>query len=356
MRGILFGFLLGAILWLSCQRVSVEYPSFPQTKEGRELRHFLKGVRVVALAVESPSADVWGQDADISQAFIRIVPAKIFQAFSEDSYFKMVDLSKRTDIIDEASLSLTGITNGRSKLGELLGAEAILYISVGKPVYECSLEMRADYRAIGMLLLQAAANANSNKRRGHSPAPIRQNNDPVMKPTGVRKLLLPIEATLVRVDTGESKKAVISKPTTIYNGAGATSCPAMLESLSQALTEVIPEMEVRLAPKLETKSIRIFTDDDDQEIASYLSEGYEEIKGDTPSFNRAKLAWEKADAKSAGKSWAAKANLATYYFSQGDFEKAAELYESAVKLGSNKKSYLKDLSKIASSAAEAIEE
>ncbi|EQA38821.1 tetratricopeptide repeat protein [Leptospira inadai serovar Lyme str. 10] len=358
MRRILLGFLVGAILWLSCQRVSVEYPSFPQTKEGRELRHFLKGVRVVALAVEPPTADVWGQDSDVSQAFLRIVPAKIFQAFSEDSYFKMVDLSKRADIIDEASLSLTGITNGRAKLGELLGVEAILYISVAKPVYECSLEMRADYMAMGMLILQAAANANSNNRRGHrrSSAPIRSNNDPVLKPTGVRKLLLPIEATLVRVDTGESKKAVISKPSTIYNSVGATSCPALLESLSQALTEVIPEMEIKLSPKAETKNIRIFTDDDDPEIAFYLSEGYEEIKGDTPSFNRAKLAWEKADAKSAGKSWAAKANLATYYFSQGDFEKAAELYDSAIKLGSNKKGYLKDLSKIASSAAEAIEE
>ncbi|TGK20777.1 lipoprotein LipL41 [Leptospira fluminis] len=351
-------FLIGLTTWLSCQRLEVEYPSYPKTPEGKELRHFLKGVRVVGLSVEKPTEEIWGSDIDASQAFIRIVPAKIFEAFSEDSYFKMIDLSKQPDLLNEMSLSLIGITENRAKFGELSGAEALLYINVAKPVSECSEELRPDYWAIGILVLQAAASANSKSKHGgryrsHTPSPQRvQNSDPIMKMTGVRKITLPIEATLVRIDTGESKSVTISKASTIYNSPGAVSCPAMLDSLSQALTESIPELEARLSPKIATEKIRIFTEDEDPEVASYLEEGYLEIKGETPSFHRAKSAWEKADAKASGKCWAAKANLATYYFSRGDFEKASELYESAAKLNAKKEKYLRDLGKTAASAAD----
>ncbi len=348
-------FLLMVFLFSSCQGVRVEYPFFPSTPEGRELRKFLKGVRTVGLAVEPTKSEIWVEDYDVSRSFMAIVPAKIYEAFSEDSYFKMIDLSKRADIINEATLSLTGITQSRAKLGSLLGAEAILYITVSRPVSECSTELRMDYLALGVTILQAAASANSKNKRHRSLAPATQTVDPVMKPTGVRRLLLPIDASLVRVDTGETKKAVISKPAVVYNGAGDTSCPAMLESLSTALDELIPEIETRLSPKIKSENVSIFTEDEDPEIAGYLEEGYEEIKGDTPSFKRAKDAWEKADQKAKGKSWAAKANLATYYFSQGDFEQATEVYEQAAKLGGPKESYLMDLRKLTSSAAEAIE-
>ncbi|TGK06779.1 lipoprotein LipL41 [Leptospira semungkisensis] len=355
-RNLLYVFIAGFI-YTSCQSVRVEYPYFAQTKEGRELRIFLKGVRNVGLAVEPPKSDVWAEDYDVSRSFLAVVPDKIFEAFSNDSYFKLIDLSKRADVLNEQTFTLTGITQNRIQVGNLLGAEAILYISVARPASECTIEMRADYWAMGVQVLQVAAAANQSRRHrsygggGYGG----QQAQPVMRPTGVRRILLPIEASLVRVDTGETKKAVITKPVVVDSGAGDTNCSAMLESLSKALDETIPEIEARLSPRVKTESVSIFTKDEDPEIESFLTDGYEEIKGETPSFQRAKAAWEKADQKAKGKSWAAKANLATYYFSQGDFEKASELYDQAAKLGGPEESYLIDLRKLTASAAEAIE-
>ncbi|TGK02762.1 lipoprotein LipL41 [Leptospira langatensis] len=356
MRRNLLYIFIACFIYASCRSVRVEYPYYPQTKEGRELRVFLKGVRNVGLAVEPPKSDVWMEDYDVSRSFLAVVPEKIFEAFSNDSYFKLIDLSKRADILNEQTFSLTGITQNRIEMGKLLGAEAILYISVARPVSECTIEMRADYWAMGVQALQVAAAVNQNRRyRSYGPVYGAPQSQPVMRPTGVRRILLPIEASLVRVDTGEMKKAVITKPVVVDNGAGDTNCPAMLDSLSKALDETIPEIEARLSPRVKSENVSIFIKDEDPEIESYLTEGYEEIKGETPSFQRAKAAWEKADQKAKGKSWAAKANLATYYFSQGDFEKASELYDQAVKLGGPEESYLIDLRKLSSSAAEAIE-
>ncbi|MFB5652688.1 lipoprotein LipL41 [Leptospira wolffii] len=351
----LLSFISILIFLGSCKGVRVEYPFYPPTPEGRDLRIFLKGVRNVGLAVEPAKADVWMEDYELSRSFMLMVPGKIYEAFAEDSYFKMIDLSKRADILNEATLSLTGIVQSRVKLGNLLGAEAILYVTVGRPVSECSIELKTDYLAMGMTILQAAAAANSKNRRHRAIAPISPAQDPVMKPTGVRRILLPIEASLVRVDSGETKKAVISRPSVVYNGVGDTSCPALLQSLSVALEEAIPDIEARLSPKIKTERVSIFTEEEDPEVSAFLEEGYEEIKGETPSFNRAKQAWEKADQKAKGKSWAAKANLATYYFSQGDFEKASDLYDQASKLNGPEKDYLNDLRRISSAAAEAVE-
>lgn len=338
---------------LSCDGFEVVYPFYPRTPEGRELKRFLTGVQTVGLAVDPGRPETWKEDFAQVTPFLRIAPAKIFEAFSADSYFKVIDLSKRADIINEANLSLAGITQSRMNIGSLLGAEAILYVTINRPSSECSTELRPDYFAMGIAVLQiAAASRSKNKRHRTAPSP---PQDPILKPTGVRRILLPIEASLVRVDTGETKMAVISKPFENYNGAGNTNCPSLMESLSEALEDAIPEIKSKLSPKMRTERLTLFVESDNAEVKNLLEEGYEELQGDTPSFRRAKIAWEKADQKAEGKSWAAKANLGTYYFSQGDFEKARELYEEAYRIGGPKKNYLNDLNRKAAYAAEAIE-
>lgn len=111
------------------------------------------------------------------------------------------------------------------------------------------------------------------------------------------------------------------------------------------MDEAAAYIKGRLSPIVKTERIKVFVKDEDEEVKELLQEGYEEIVGETPSFKKAKEAWEKADKKAKGQSWGAKANLATYYFSTGDFEKSIKLYEEAMKLKDADKSYLRELRK-----------
>ncbi|TGL60659.1 lipoprotein LipL41 [Leptospira sarikeiensis] len=342
MRFKFYTFLLSLFVFIACQSVTVEYPIYPPTKEGRDLRQFLNGVKTIALVVAPMSEEVWGYE--INRAFSIMLPAKVYESFSEDSYFKILDLKGRTDILDAKDFTLEGIFKNRKRIGEQLDADAVLFVSFRQPESTCYIEKKMDYLAFGMAVLRVAAAAKDRDNSARALAGIAK--DPIVKPTGVRKIFMPIEANLIRIDTGEMKQALISKPSIVYNGVGDPSCPGLLTSLSTALEETIPEIERRLSPKVESEDISIFTDSEDPEVEAFLLEGYEEITGENPSFNRARISWEKADQKAKGKSWAAKANLATYYFSEGDYQKAIQFYEEAIHLGGPENDYLKELKEL----------
>ncbi|WP_061226677.1 lipoprotein LipL41 [Leptospira interrogans] len=318
--------------------VDVEYPVFPKDKEGRALQKFLGTIRNVGLAVEAPKKSLWEAIFGEGSSFIDQMPSKVFEAFDKESYYKLTDLSKRADAINEASLSLTGITKNRAKIGNLIGAEAILYIGYQKPYTECSTENKIDAVAAGLKVAGFAASMATGKD-------VNTGNEPVSKPTGVRMMLIPLDATLIKVETGEVKKAVVSSPAKIFNSVGNLECPSILDSFGQGLDEAAAYIKGRLSPIVKTERIKVFVKDEDEEVKELLQEGYEEIVGETPSFKKAKEAWEKADKKAKGQSWGAKANLATYYFSTGDFEKSIKLYEEAMKLKDADKSYLRELRK-----------
>ncbi|GBF40156.1 lipoprotein LipL41 [Leptospira johnsonii] len=331
------------LVFITCQSVTVEYPKYPSTKEGRDLKQFLNGVRTVAFTLEPMNSEIWGHESN--RSFILMVPGKIYESFSKDSYFKILDLKDRADILEEKELSFEGIQKNRKKIGALLDADAILYVSVKQPESQCYVESKMDYLALGMAVLRVAA-AGKDRDRQLSRAASSLVNDPIVKPTGVRKVYIPIEANLIRIDSGETLKVVISKPSIIFNGVGDVSCPSILPSLSTALDESISEIQRRLSPKVESEDISIFTEDENPEVEALLLEGYEEIAGENPNFQRAKAAWEKADLKAKGKSWAAKANLATYYFSEGDYQKAIQFYDEAIRLGGPEDDYLKELKEL----------
>ncbi|MGJ4746147.1 lipoprotein LipL41 [Leptospira sp. SA-E8] len=333
--------LLG--IFITCQSVTVEYPKYPSTKEGRDLKQFLNGVKTVAFALEPMNSEIWTHESN--RSFVLMVPAKIYESFSQDSYFKILDLKDRPDVLGEKDLTLEGLHKNRKKIGEVLDADAILYVSVKQPESQCYVERKMDYLALGMAVLRVAA-AGKDRDRQLSRAAASLAEDPIIKPTGVRKVYIPIEANLIRIDSGEMMKAVISKPSIIYNGVGDVSCPSILPSLSTALDESISEIQRRLSPKVESEDISIFTEDENPEVEALLLEGYEEITGENPNFQRAKIAWEKADQKAKGKSWAAKANLATYYFSEGDYQKAVQYYDEAIRLGGPEDDYLKELKEL----------
>lgn len=330
-------------VFITCQSVTVEYPKYPSTKEGRDLKQFLNGVKTVAFALEPMNSEIWGHESN--RSFVLLVPRKMYESFSKDSYFKILDLKDRADVLEEKDLSLEVIQRNRKKIGEILDTDAVLYVSVKQPESQCYVEAKMDFLALGMAVLRVAT-AGKNKDQQLSRAAASLVNDPVVKPTGVRKVYIPIEANLIRVDSGETLKVVVSKPSIIYNGVGDVSCPSMLPSLSTSLDESISEIQKRLSPTVETEDISIFTEDENPEVEALLLEGYEEIAGENPNFQRAKIFWEKADQKAKGKSWAAKANLATYYFSEGDYQKAVQFYDEAIRLGGPEEDYLKDLKEL----------
>ncbi|PKA15697.1 lipoprotein LipL41 [Leptospira haakeii] len=339
---LVFLFCLLAV-FITCQSVTVEYPMYPPTKEGRDLKQFLNGVRTVAFALEPMNSEIWTHESN--RSFVLMVPGKIYESLSQDSYFKILDLKDRPDVQEGKDLTLEGIHKNRKRIGEVLDADAILFVSVKQPESQCYVERKMDYLALGMAVLRVAA-AGKDRDRQLSRAAASLVNDPIVKPTGVRKVYIPIEANLIRVDSGEMMKTTLSKPSIIYNGVGDVSCPSMLPSLSTALDESISEIQRRLSPKVESEDISIFTEDENPEVEALLLEGYEEITGDNPNFQRAKISWEKADQKAKGKSWAAKANLATYYFSEGDYQKAIQFYDEAIRLGGPEDDYLKELKEL----------
>ncbi|MDV6237169.1 lipoprotein LipL41 [Leptospira ellisii] len=322
------------------ETIDVEYPVFPKDKEGRALQKFLGQIRNVGIAVEKPKKSLFESIFGSGSSFIDQMPAKVFEAFDKESYFRLTDLSKRADILNEATFSLTGVTESRANIGKLIGAEAILYIGYQKPYTECGTENKIDLVAAGRKAAGIAASMIAKQGTGTSTS-----NEPVSKPTGVRYMLIPLDATLINVETGEVKKAVVSNPAKVFNSVGNLRCPSVLDSFGQGLEEAAQYVKSRLSPKVKTEKIKVFVESEDLEVKEFLTEGYEEIKGETPSFKKAKVAWEKADQKSGGKSWAAKANLATYFFSSGDYEAAIKLYEAAMNLSGSDKSYLRELRK-----------
>lgn len=328
--------------FITCQSVTVEYPMYPPTKEGRDLKQFLNGVKTIAFVLEPMNSEIWNYESN--RSFVLMVPGKIYESLSQDSFFKILDLKDRADIIEEKDLTLEGIQKNRKKIEKILDADVVLYVSVKQPESQCYVETKMDYIALGMAVIRVAAGAKNSEDRARIIAAIA--NDPIMKPTGVRKVYIPLEANLIRTDSGEMMKTILSKPSIIYNGVGDVSCPSMLPSLSTALDESISEIQRRLSPKAESEDISIFTEDENPEVEALLLEGYEEITGENPNFQRAKIAWEKADLKAKGKSWAAKANLATYYFSEGDYQKAVQFYDEAIRLGSPEDDYLKELKEL----------
>ncbi|TGK39836.1 lipoprotein LipL41 [Leptospira andrefontaineae] len=328
--------------FITCQSVTIEYPMYPPTKEGRDLKQFLNGVKTIAFVLEPMNSEIWNYESN--RSFVLMVPGKIYENLSQDSFFKILDLKDRVDVIEEKDLTLEGIQKNRKKIEKILDADVVLYVSVKQPESQCYVETKMDYIALGMAVLRVAAGAKNSEDRARIVAAIA--NDPIMKPTGVRKVYIPLEANLIRTDSGEMMKTILSKPSIIYNGVGDVSCPSMLPSLSTALDESISEIQRRLSPKAESEDISIFTEDENPEVEALLLEGYEEITGENPNFQRAKSAWEKADLKAKGKSWAAKANLATYYFSEGDYQKAVQFYDEAIRLGSPEDDYLKELKEL----------
>ncbi|PJZ71500.1 lipoprotein LipL41 [Leptospira perolatii] len=332
--GVLF------ISFVNCDpTIDVEYPVFEKSKEGRALQKFLGTIRNVGLAVEKPQKSLWEAVFGPGSSFIDQMPAKVFEAFDKESYYKLIDLSKRADAMNEATLSLSGITKNKAKIGNLIGAEAILYIGYQKPYTECGSEMMMDYGAAAMKLGGAIASMASGRNVDTS------GSGPVQKQTAIRYMLIPLDATLIKVETGEVKKAVVSNPAKVDGGVGNLNCPSVLDSFGKGLDEAAAYIRERLSPKVKTEKIKVFVKDEDEEVSELLKEGLEEIAGETPSFKKAKEVWEKADKKASGKSWGAKANLATYYFSQGDFEKSIKLYEEAMKMSGADKSYLRELRK-----------
>ena len=268
--------------------VNVEYPVFPNSKAGRELRKFLGTVKIVAIKIEKSKK--LGFEPSVNH-FLSQIPNIVFTEFSKESYYDLIDTTKRAELTDEVSFSLTGMTQNRLALGKQLGAEAFLYVAFG-----------------------------------------------------VMRGLITLDATLIKVETGEIRKSTITER--FYS----------LSGFEKSLKEASKKLALDLSPRVKTIEIKTFTKySKDKDVQELLLEAQEEIKGDTPNYEYAFKLWKQADKKTKGKSWQVLANIGTYYYAQGDFEKAVEYYQKSMRIRGIKtsdKNYIRTLRKKAESSME----
>ncbi|MCE9500079.1 MAG: lipoprotein LipL41 [Leptospira sp.] len=311
--------------------IDVEYPVFPKTKEGRQLQKFIGTIRQVGLIVQKPDKGLWQQIFGES-SFVDQMPSQVFAAFDKEGYYKLIDVSKRADIMNEQAFTLSGLTKGQAKLGKLLNAEAFLHIGYQKPYTECGVESKFDAGAAAAKAISIATGAKGD-------------TGPVNKPTGFRAVLIPLDATLINTETGATMKSVVSKPFKHFGDIGITSCPGVLESFGEALEDASNQIKDRLSPKVKTEEIKIFVKDENPDVADLLKEGLEEASGETPSMKKAFENWKKADAKAKGQSAGALSNMGAYYFSIGDFDNAIKSFEKAMAVKGGDKSYFREMRK-----------
>ncbi|MDH5654567.1 MAG: lipoprotein LipL41 [Spirochaetia bacterium] len=340
--------LLIAITLLYCSsKIRVEYPVFPNSKEGRLLKKFISDRRNVAVVVEKKEQTYWSNFLESTNtSFIDLIPEKVFSAFDEGGYYKMLDTSKREDILKEQVFSEAGLTTSSIEIGQLLGTELLLFIKFERPVTECGIEGKVNKVSCGVstgLAIGNLASKNSGEfsrvGSGVTAAVACQE-----VPTGVRIVKVPLVGTLVNPETGQTLKAVSlgeESSGKSYSSAGNRSCPAILTAFDEALQKSVNSLKKKLVPKMKTAKIKIIRKDANNDVAFLLNEGYLEIKGETPNFRKASEYWEKAlrvDPSSEG----ANANMGSYYFATGDFENAVIHYEKAMRAKKADRNYWRE--------------
>ncbi len=310
--------------------IDVEYPVFKKDKEGRQLQKFVGTAKTVGLIVQKPDKSLWQQIFEGS-SFIDVIPQKVFEAFDKESYYTLIDVEKRKDAMKEIAFSETGLTSNSRKIGNLLSAQMLLFVHFEKPVYSQGTEGVRDTAACTASMVSAAAGGSGG-------------SGCLAKPTCTISLTVPVDATLINSDTGATMKAVAlgSDVTAKHHGApGSSRCPPLLDAFDVALAKSVGYVKNRLSPMVKTAEIKVVVKDSDPEVKELLEEGLEEVSGDTPSFEKAAKLWKKAlDKKPDAEG--PNANMGSYYFSTGDFEKAVEYYEKAMKAKGADKNYWRE--------------
>jgi len=326
--------------------INIEYPVFPNTKEGRVLRKFIASKKNVGLIVEKKQETYWSSFlGDEGSSFINLIPQKVFATFDDGGYYTLIDTSKREDILKEQVFSEAGVTSSRIEIGQLLGTELLLFIGFQKPVTECAIEGKINKvscgvstgLAVGNLLADSGSFAKVGS--GVTAAVACQE-----EPTGVRIVKIPLVGTLIDPASGRTLKAVsLGEEATgkSYSAAGNKSCPSVLKAFDEALPKSVAVLKNKLVPGIKTAKIKVVRKDENDDVKYLLDEGYMEIKGETPNFKKASEHWEKA-LRINPNSEGANANIATYYFATGDFENAIIHYEKAMKAKKSDKEYWRE--------------
>ncbi|MBI3394944.1 MAG: lipoprotein LipL41 [Spirochaetia bacterium] len=331
---ILAGIIAGATFGVGCApTIDVEYPVFPKTKEGRQLQKFVGTLKSVGLIIEKPEKSLWDQIFGGS-SFVDMIPHKVFEAFDKENYYRLVDVEKRKQLLKEQAFSESGLTQNSRQIGKLLSADMLLFVKFEKPVTECGIEAKVDGLACSAAMVSAASGGSGG-------------SGCQAKPTGVRLLEVPLNASLIKTDTGEVMRATaLGKDITAkhFGAVGSRSCPPILDAFDDGLNKSVNYVKDRLSPRVKTAEIKIVVKDKDPVVADLLEEGLEEIRGDTPSFEKAAANWKKALQKSP-ESEGANANMGSYYFSTGDFEQAVKYYEKAMSAKGSDKNYWREMRK-----------
>ncbi len=326
---ILFPIVLFLIFIRGGHPGDIEYPVFPRTAEGKALQKFVGTARTVLLVVDPGPVG----STELDPRALPVIPHKVFEAMDKESYYTLVDAEKRRDL--KGRVTFDEILRDRAKIGHETSTQMILHVRFLTPTTWCSVEPMRDNAACTAAMVSQASGGAGGKGCE-------------LKPTAVRLLRLPMEGTLLRTDSNALIRAKADGPkieARVFGGAGSRECPPALNAYDEAVNKSIGALKVSLSPQVKAMNLRIITKDPDPDVRALLEDGDAEIKGDTPSFDKAAVYWKKALELSGGKSIGALANLGTYYMSMGDFDKAVEFFQRAADQPGSDKNYWREMKK-----------
>lgn len=313
-------FILGISIIDRDMEGQIEYASYPNSPEGRALRKFIDNARQTELFVEL-AADPNLRDRDTE------ILSETYIAFDSFGYFRLVDAYKREERLGlEHDRDLTNLRKNARSLGQNRGVELLLHMKLFPTVSGCGVELHTDPTC--EVLQRLEPNKNCRLK------------------TGFHFVKFPMEATLIHTETGKALKAEAkSVSAKFFSPHGDQTCPTRpdrlwKEAIQASAYKILPE----ISPRMKTMHFpRPITKDPNPEVQEKLRNGYEEMKGETPSFSKAMVEWQKADQIAGGKSEGALINLGIYYFIISDFEKALEYYKKAEALAGPHQNLVQEL-------------
>ncbi|MBI3396783.1 MAG: hypothetical protein HY042_13175 [Spirochaetia bacterium] len=338
LAGGVYGLLALSVLSLSAALVGhmdypsgeIEYPVYPATPEGRKLRDFVAGAKNVIITFDKPaeaSSQLAGGDGRLAR--------RIVEEADKESFYFLLDGYKRTDILPDHWITLQTALADKSRIALRSGTQMILHLEVKSPLTRCDVEPRLDKDACSKAMISAAAG---------EPA----GSGCAAKPTAVRLLAIPVSATLIHpgkeptLSAAGAENEIQGK---VYAHPGDLTCPAVGAAVDSALHASVVFVKDKLFPAVKVARVKLLIRDPDPAVEEHLALGAAEIRGETPSFEKAAVHWRRALEVSKGKSEAALADMGHYHFSRGECREAADYYDRASQLEHSDKRYWQEMKK-----------
>lgn len=294
----------------------IEFPLFRRSPEGDALRKFVRTDKITALVIDpGPALEPRGGEERFSFAAYSL--PKRTQDILYNGYLRFHLMDQHPDL--GPIRGLRDVMHFRSRYNEGTKARLIFHVRFMNPVTSCGVEDHQDEKCV-----------KSTDSDPKSDAAVGACEP---KPTGFRILRVPVEGTLIRIDSGETLNARAEGPVVEvkeFSSVGQTECPYLGHVFDAGFNKSIRILMRALIPaELRARQSRMITKEDSSSVKKRLSDGVALVKGDSPDLDKALVHWKEALEMSGGKSEGALGNLGVYALVNGDFEKAVEYFNRA---------------------------